>query len=262
LSQLSVLRLLDPAWSAAGIFRAERVLSVVRCLVGDTLIEELPIPFTAVATDMIAGESRRLQCGPLDAAIRASIAIPGVISPCVLDGRVLADGGILEPLPVAPLAGVHTDLRLAVNVNGDDDPRPYQVLEPSTSNEWWNRLLHNASAFIDSGSAPSLLGRFAASGRNGAPVALTGNPTGGPAARLSGVEVMSRSIDAVQAALVNNQLAMYPPDVVVDVPRSACRVRDFHRANEIIEIGQARAARALDAWERDTRLAARWSLKK
>lgn len=76
LTQRTILRLLDPSISAAGILRAEKILDAVRDIVGPVAIEQLPIPYTAVATDLLAGKSVWFQRGPLDAAIRASIAIP------------------------------------------------------------------------------------------------------------------------------------------------------------------------------------------
>jgi NTE family protein len=97
LTQRAVLRLLDPAITAAGVLRAEKILDAVRDILGAVTIEELPIPYTAVSTDLLSGKSVWLQRGPVDAAIRASIAIPGVITPHVFDGRLLADGGILDP---------------------------------------------------------------------------------------------------------------------------------------------------------------------
>src|SRR5690625_1001635 len=81
LTQGAVLRLLDPSFTAAGVLRAGKILDVVRDILGDIDIEQLPIPYTAVATDLIAGRSVWLQRGPVDTAIRASIAIPGVIAP-------------------------------------------------------------------------------------------------------------------------------------------------------------------------------------
>ena len=118
LTQRAVLRLLDPSITAAGVLRAEKILDAVRDMLGDATIESLPIPYTAVATDLIAGKSVWLQRGPVDAAIRASIAIPGIIAPHVLDGRLLADGGILDPLPMAPIAAVNADLTIAVSLGG------------------------------------------------------------------------------------------------------------------------------------------------
>src|SRR6202021_1121756 len=104
LTQRSILRLLDPSITAAGVLRAEKILDAGRDILGAATIEELPIPYTAVATDLLAGKSVWLQRGPVDEAIRASIAIPGVFAPPIIDGRLLADGGILDPLPIGPLA--------------------------------------------------------------------------------------------------------------------------------------------------------------
>src|SRR6201999_2207541 len=112
LTQRSILRLLDPSIAAAGVLRAERILDAVRDILGEGPTDDLPTPYTAVPTDLISGKSVWLQRGPVDAAIRASIAIPGVIMPHVLDGRLLADGGILDPLPMAPIAAVNADLTI------------------------------------------------------------------------------------------------------------------------------------------------------
>ena len=73
-----------------------------------------------MATDLLAGKSVWLQRGPVDEAIRASIAIPGVIAPYAIGGRLLADGGILDPLPMAPIAAVNADLTIAVSLYGSE----------------------------------------------------------------------------------------------------------------------------------------------
>ena len=81
----TILRLLDPSITAAGVLRAEKILDEVRDILGPVTIEELPIPYTAVATDLLTGKSVWFQRGRIDAAIRASIAIPGVIAPHDID---------------------------------------------------------------------------------------------------------------------------------------------------------------------------------
>lgn len=81
LNQRTILRLLDPSITAAGLLRAEKILDAVRDILGPVTIEQLPVPYTAVATDILAGKSVWFQRGPLDEAIRASIAIPGIIAP-------------------------------------------------------------------------------------------------------------------------------------------------------------------------------------
>ena len=250
LTQGAVLRLLDPSLSSAGVLRAEKILDAVREILGDVAIEELPIPFTSVCTDLIAGRSAWLQRGPVDAAIRASIAIPGLITPHVLDGRLLADGGILDPLPMAPLAAVNADLTIAVSLNGED-PCPTDF-EPRQSNELLTRMWRSTTALLDTPAARSVLSRFVGSAEDPddadddhhAPSATGDEPVRVP--KLGSFEVMNRSIDIAQSALMRHTLAAYPPDLLIEVPRTVCRSLDFHRAAEIIEIGQELAATALD----------------
>src|SRR5882757_26133 len=250
LTQGAVLRLLDPSLTSAGVLRAEKILDAVREILGEVVIEDLPIPYTAVTTDLIAGKSVWLQRGPVDDAIRASIAIPGLIKPYLLDGRLLADGGILDPLPMAPIAAVNADLTIAVGLSGSEtlaDAEP----EPRPTTEWLNRMLSSTSALLDSPTARAVLDRFSASSADDAEedaedtVDTASVPASEPP-RLGGFEVMNRTIDIAQAALARHALAAYPPDLLIEVPRSACRGLEFHRAAEVIETGCELAARALD----------------
>jgi NTE family protein len=254
LTQRAVLRLLDPSLTASGVLRAEKILDGVREIVGDVTIEDLPIPYTAVSTDLIAGKSVWLQRGPLVAAIRASIAIPGIISPYVLDGRLLADGGILDPLPMAPIAAVNAELTIAVSLSGaDPTPRP-QEIEPRATTEWLNRMLRSTSALLDTKaarslletpSAQSVLSRFS-SGDAELEADLIDAVREVTVPKLGSFEVMNRTIDIAQAALARHTLAAYPPDLLIEVPRTVCRSLEFHRAAEVIDIGQELAAAALE----------------
>jgi len=245
LTQRAILRLLDPSITAAGVLRAEKILDAVRDILGDATIEQLPIPFTAVVTDLLAGKSVWLQRGPVDEAIRASIAIPGVIAPHVVDGRLLADGGILDPLPMAPIAAVNADLTIAVSLSGSEAGGNAEP-EPRPTTEWLNRMLSSTSALLDFPTARAVLNRLG----------VSTDPDGADAGEepevrtLSGFEVMNRTIDIAQAALARHTMAAYPPDLLIEVPRSACRGLEFHRAAEVIDIGRAQAARALDGIDR------------
>ena len=249
LTQRAILRLLDPSITAAGVLRAEKILDAVRDILGAATIEQLSIPYTAVATDLLAGKSVWLQRGPVDEAIRASIAIPGVIAPHVIDGRLLADGGILDPLPMAPIAAVNADLTIAVSLSGSETGGSREP-EPRPSTEWLNRMLSSTSALLDWPTARAVLNRFGASipevGETAAEMAE--NVDDEPyVPKLGGFEVMNRTIDIAQAALARHTLAAYPPDLLIEVPRSACRGLEFHRAAEVIDVGRMLAARALDA---------------
>lgn len=261
LTQRTILRLLDPSISAAGVMRAGKILDAVRDILGPVTIEELPIPYTAMATDLLTGKSVWFQRGPLDEAIRASIAIPGVIAPHTVDGRLLADGGILDPLPMAPLAAVNADLTIAVSLSGSEAITTREA-EPGATAEWLTRMVRSTSALLDTAAARSLLDRPTARavlGRLGGPddehspdeeaSELAGAATEVP--KLGSFEVMNRTIDIAQAALARHTLAVYPPDLLIDVPRSVCRALEFHRAVEVIAAGRALADEALDALECD-----------
>ncbi len=257
LTQRTVIRLLDPSLGAAGVLRAGKILDAVRDILGDVTIEELPIPYTAVCTDLIAGKSVWLQHGAVDEAIRASIAIPGVISPHVHDGRLLADGGILNPIPMAPIAAVNADMTIAVGLSGDD-PESRRTARERPTAEWLKGKWRSTSSLLESKAARSLLetttgravlGRFSTVDDDGPEASEDADlpESAEPAVpRLGGFEVMNRTIDIAQSALARHTLAAYPPDLYIEVPRTVCRSLDFHRADEVIGIGQALAAAALD----------------
>jgi len=260
LTQRTILRLLDPSISAAGVLRAGKILDAVRDILGPVTIEELPIPYTAVATDLLTGKSVWFQHGPLDEAIRASIAIPGVITPHEVGGRLLADGGILDPVPMAPLSAVNADLTIAVSLNGSEviDNRE---AEPGVTVEWLNRMLRSTSALLDRPTARAVLSRFGGDGEDAeggeepeddADEAAEAEAVSleiplEVSRKLGSFEVMNRTIEIAQSALARHTLATYPPDLLIEVPRSTCRSLEFHRAAEVIDAGRALANQALDA---------------
>src|SRR5260370_5478080 len=129
LERMEVLRLVDPAFGRSGLFKGERLMGVLRRLIGDFDIEDLPISFTAVATDLESGEEVWLRKGKLFDAIRASIATPLVFTPFRYGGRMLLDGGLVDPVPIPPTLNHTTELTLALNPN-----RPIPAQPPSLQN--------------------------------------------------------------------------------------------------------------------------------
>jgi NTE family protein len=252
LTQRAVLRLLDPSIAAAGVLRAEKILDAVRDILGEVTIEELPIPYTAVSTDLISGKSVWLQRGPVDAAIRASIAIPGVIVPHVLDGRLLADGGILDPLPMAPIAAVNADLTIAVSLSGSEAGGRAEPEDPGprATTEWLSRMWRSTTALFDTNAMMNRFGPASGDEDSSDEEQLVDSSKEASVPKLRSFEVMNRTIDIAQAALARHTLAAYPPDLLIEVPRSACRGLEFHRAAEVIDIGHELAAATLDLLEK------------
>ncbi len=242
LTQVRMVRLLDPSRSGGGAVSLNRLIRTLEDMVGDVLIEDLPVPFTAVATDLVARREVWLQRGPLIPAIRASIAIPGLFTPALVGGRVLVDGGLLNPLPLDPTVAAGADFSFAVSLQG---PRtPHEAVSPDRefsrrSPEWATDLRRRF------GRSDQAARSVAAEARRGdvAPPEATDTVR---ASDLRTSEVIAQSYDAMQSLITRYRLAALPPDVLVTVPLSAARTLDFHRAGELIEVGRRLAATALD----------------
>ena len=254
LTQFDVLRLMDVALRAPGVMRAEKVFAHVRELLDGALIEHLPVPFTAVATDLLARKAVWFQRGPVESTVRASVAIPGVFTPVMLNGRVLVDGGLMDPLPVAPTASARADMTIAVDLGGERDEFEQgspvrESAEERPVEEWVGRFRSGAATLLDSDVASSLLRPFGRAGdasfaedemspTEEAPEAL---PAG-----LGMFDVMNQSLEAMQSVLTRYRLAGNPPDVLITIPKNTCRTLDFHRASDMIGVGRDLTIDALD----------------
>ncbi len=240
LQQRDVLRLVDPALRDPGVMRAERVLDRVRELVGDRRVEDLAVPFTAVATDLLAGREVWLQRGPVDVAIRASIALPGIFTPVMLNGRLLADGGLTEPLPVGPAAAIPADLMVAVSLSGERGRLAsvaHEAAEPGRLDEWVSRFRRGATQAFSATGGPGAAAEKAESPPSDLPVGLTA------------LDVISYAFDAMQGVVNRFRLAGFPPDVLITVSKDACRTLDFHSAARMVELGRELTTAALEAFE-------------
>lgn len=155
LDRFDILKLLDVSFSSPGAIRGEKIFSVVRDLIGDTLIEQLPIPYTAVATDLLKHKEVWFQEGPLHQAIRASVAIPSFMTPELVKNRVLVDGALLNPLPIIPTISAHADLIVAVNLSYYDAQfeqrfyRDVEVKEGKNIEEWFSDMWSKAALLFD-----------------------------------------------------------------------------------------------------------------
>lgn len=269
LAYLDVLRLLDIGFGNLGAIRGERIFGRIKEIVGDVNIEDLRIPFTAIATDLTNQQEVWFQQGSLHHAMRASAAIPSLFSPVRQGSRVLVDGGLLNPLPIVAVVSAHCDLIMAVNLNGAHiNGYTMPVIErPAPVKQQWDQWIDSlnvknwlprketeaveqgapALEQLTEGEAPveAVVARQA---DEEAPVRVEENV--GPASML---ELVNLSFEAMQASLTQYKIAGYPPDVVIDVPRRLCRFFEFHRAPELIELGRMVARDTLDRFEGRTR---------
>lgn len=240
LKQRDVLRLAGLKWSTRGALTAQGALTEVERLVEGIAIEDLPIPFTAVATDLVARREVWFQRGPLAHALRASIAIPGLFVPAVIDNRVLVDGGLLNPVPIDPTAATASDFTVAVALQGHRSPRESStpVVEssaPQRPGAWRDGLLRRFRRDVDVEQE-----------LDDEPV-VSADDTG--AADLNAAEVVTYSYDAMQDLITRFRLAAQPPDVLITVPVDSAAALEFHRAGELIEVGRTLAREALDSYQ-------------
>ena len=223
LERMHVLRLLDPTIGRPGIFKGERIISVLRELIGDCNIEELPIAFTAVATDLDSGREIWLQHGRLFDAIRASIATPMVFTPVKHGERTLIDGAVVNPVPVAPTQHDDTDLTIAVDLGGPPEARPV----PPDNATHAGDVAHRRSILKFVNAVRPVRAQPKAEGRRGP------------------LDVAFTAMQAMQDTIAAMKLTAHPPDVLIEIPRDACGFFEFWRAEELIALGRARAANTL-----------------
>ena len=176
-----------------------------------------------MAADLDMRREVWFQQGPLHPAIRASFSMPGWFTPTTMNGHVLVDGGVLNPLPIEPTTAVPSELTVAVSLSG---PR---IRTPETR-RLSRAVLSGARADVDPADDPA-------------------GPADemGEASDIKMSEVIARSVDAMQGLIARYRIAARPPDVLVEIPINAFGSMDFHRAGEIIEMGRRTTDRALDA---------------
>ncbi len=220
ITRMDILRLLDLTLHPAGLVKGDRIIATLKAMVGERRIEDLPIAFTAVATDIGSEREVWFDRGPLFDAIRASISLPVFFTPVERDGRVFLDGGIVNPVPIAPTFNDHTDLTIAVNVNGgmQRDYRPPRMRRAAEPDRGIAERIQDFIAQLQGEDGPST------------------------EAEWNMLDVINRSLDIMQGAIARQQLAAYPPDHLVEIPKNACQVLEFYRAREMIALG-FRAAR-------------------
>ncbi len=223
LERKDVIRLLDFSFGRNSLFKGERVIGELKVLIGNPEIGDLPLSFTAVATDMDSGKEVWLNSGPLFDAIRASMAIPTIFSPYTFQGMRLMDGGLVNPVPIAPTLADNTDLTIAVNLNAEPQALPPSVHAVSKRRES-NRYRENIAKLIN-----ELQQRW-----------------GTEAEDESGFfDIISRSMDIMEDLIAQFKLTAYPPDIIVNIPRNVCSFYEFHRASEVIEAGRHYAHQTL-----------------
>lgn len=222
ITRSDMVSLLDLSLGTDGLFKGGRIIDRLKELVGDALIEQMPISYTAVAANISRAREVWFDEGPMFDAIRASISLPVFFTPFKHKGQDLVDGGLLNPVPIAPTFSDHTDITIAVNLCG----RP--VDEPG--------LGKFMQASVEASPLSGAVSEFVAKIRSSIP---KGNVS------INALDVVSQSFDTMQGSIARQKIAAYPPDYVLEIPKNVCTILEFDKAGPLIEYGYAKAAALL-----------------
>jgi len=180
--------------------------------------------YTAVAADVKREKEVWINSGRLFDAIRASISLPLFFTPVEYRSGHLIDGGVLNPVPIAPTFNDDTDLTVAVNLGGPLQAETISKNAESRSADCDPSFQEKVSQFI--------------SDLQGAKKPRSGDDW-------SVYDIADQAFDAMQSTIARQKLAAYPPDINIEIARNACETLEFDRADEMIELGRQKASELL-----------------
>ena len=229
LNRRKVFGYLDFRVRSAGLIGGNRLTSILQDYFKDTMIEQLPSPFIAIASDIATGHEVWLRKGNLIDAMRASFALPGVFPPVEVNGRLLVDGALINPVPVSPCLALGSRMTIAVDLNADligKATKPGQRFQTVTGFDIFSSDVDPEDQKIFSGGMTQRIFRREQN-----------NPS------LFGVMVSALNI--MQDRLTRSRLAGDPPDVHIKPQISHIGLLEFERAKEMIEEGEAAVERTM-----------------
>ena len=217
ITKTNMISLLDISWGTSGIVKGDKIINTLKKLLGDRNIEDLPISFTAVAADIKREKEIWINSGPLFDALRASVSLPLFFTPFNYNGVELIDGGVLNPVPIAPTFGDDTDITIAVNLGGAVINSNNNIVEEEKEE-------------------PSALQKIISSVIDGFKPTKTKNKE----SNWSMYDIANQAFDAMQSTIARQKLAAYPPDYEIIIARDAYDTFDFDLAKDIIDLGYSK----------------------
>ena len=239
LDPIDVVTLMDFSLSKNYLVKGEKVMDAIKERVPDVNIEDLPIPFTAVATDLFTGEEVIFREGPLFEAIRASISIPSMFKPAEVNGRTLVDGGMVNTFPLNRVQRTPGDILVGFNVN---------QIDAATIQEF----LDSRAALNEGKAEKNLLQRIHTSLQEFRLVADGREEHLPVSAGDNYFKILQRSFGIMNCTIARLEIEITKPDILVSLPFDTYHgVYGYSHAKEISEVGRSLMAEALDRYEHD-----------
>jgi NTE family protein len=235
LDRRKVLSMVDFTVSRVGLVKGDRVFNKMKDFIPDSLIEELRIPYAAVAVDLINNKEVVFKEGSLFDAIRASVSIPSVLTPVKTKDGLLIDGGVMNNIPVEHASRVPGDLLVVVNVNAS-----IPVALPKISREEDEKQKRAYQKKIE---------EFQVHLQKILPHGFAEKHARSHEERMSYFNLIDRTISLMTNHMAQMSMKNFPPDVMIEISRDACGTFDFFKAGELLEMGRAAAVEALNKLE-------------
>jgi NTE family protein len=230
-----IVRFLDLRLLGGGLIDGREIVGFLRRHGVSGPIEDFATPFAAIATELGTGREMCMTRGPIEEAVRASIALPGIFSPARADHGWLVDGGLVNPVPVSACLALGADVVIAVNLNGDRVGRRGVIVPPDRAAG--ARSLRRALLERFEAQVPPALKRQVA---GIAPKILPPSP-----ARPGYFDVLANSIYIMQDQITRARLAAERPAVTLNPRLATIGLLEFNRAKEAIAEGRACVERGL-----------------
>jgi len=207
---------MDFTLTTHGLLKGERVFDKMKAFIPDMNIEDMPISFAAVATDIITEKAVVFTQGSFYEAARASVAIPAVFTPVKYGDTILVDGGLLNPVPIEHVARKNGDMLIVVNLYGKKVTRIPK--EDETEKGYLNGLIKTLTILISTGDIHSM-GYYS---------------------------LLSRASSAMIHRIAEMSIEKRKPDLVINIPHDSANTFDFYRAKELIQLGESAAKEAIN----------------
>jgi len=250
-----VFKLMDLAVGRNHVVKGEKIIEALEQIVPDVNIEDLRIPYVAVATDLYLGEEVVFNSGSLFKAIRASISIPALFRPVKYGMHTLIDGGVVNSIPLNRVARHDGDILVGFNVNDIDKADIRSRLEESAAvrARKAGRVEEIKGAIESVKKSGTLKGMIREAERQGSSVireALKDNDFEELELGASYYSLLDRTFDLMNHRNTALSIQMTPPDVLVNMPFSAYgAIPDYAKVKEISDRGRQLMAEALDGFE-------------
>jgi NTE family protein len=228
-----VLSYLDIRLNGSGLIGGEKLAAELEASIGTTAIEDLPLKFATVATEIRTGHETWLTHGRVVEAMRASYALPGIFTPVLVGERWLVDGTLVNPVPVSAARALGAEIVIAANVSSD-------VFSHSTT-----IYSHGTPAAMQKAEIQPTPKRVFS--RFFSPERTVKREFFGGGGRPGISSVMIDAFNVMQDRITRARLAGDPPDMLITPRVGEIGWFDFHRASDLIEIGARAAERAMDS---------------